>query len=116
MVSLGLEGRHQQAQVTWLENRSGGRSQRNQTGRTQVEGWKNTKGKQDRRGGTRQGRGDIRQGRKKIIVMMRSKGGEIRQKEGKHWRGREKSDEKEESEMEEIGRGKRRNQAEGRRN
>lgn len=34
----------------------------------------------------------------------------------KHWRGRETSGEKEESEMEEIRRGKKRNQAEGRKN
>ena len=80
-VSLGPKGRHQQAQVTWPEDRSGGGSQ---TGRIQVEGWENTKGKQERRVETRQGRRDIREGRKKIIVMTRSKGGEIRQKEGKH--------------------------------
>lgn len=46
-VSLGPKGRNQQAQVTWPEDRSGGRSQRNQTERTKAEGWRNTKEKLD---------------------------------------------------------------------
>lgn len=58
-VSLGPKGRNQQAQGTWPEDRSGGRSQRNQTERTQAAGWRNMKGNQER-GKTRQGRGNIR--------------------------------------------------------
>ena len=62
---------------------AGGRSKGNQMGRTQAEGWRNTKGKQERERETRQGR-HIREGRinnsnedKQTEVRSYKKDGEI---------------------------------------
>lgn len=86
-------------------------------GGTQAEGWRNTKGKQERGGETRQDRRDNRKGR--INNRNEHKQAEVRsyKKEGgKSWTGREKSDKKEVSEMKsEIRRGER-NQADRKRN